>query len=217
MSWANLPITSNSSVDKFTGLAILIPHRDEQDYRQWKSWWDIKLVKPPNTTYLETRGVSLTTNRTYLVQEALKTAASHFLFLDDDVVGPDNLIESLIAMKAPIACGVYMAKKSKKERTLAAWMKAPGGYAGISNIQPSRYVQVDVTGLGCALIHRSVFERVKPPWFVWEPNSISEDFFFFEKVAAEIGIKPICDMDMKCLHLGIFSVDTNGEFDTLDA
>jgi hypothetical protein len=217
MSWANLPITSNSSVDKFTGLMILIPHRDEQDYRQWKSWWDMKLVRPPGTAHLEARGVSLTTNRTYLVQEALKTAASHFLFLDDDVIAPDNLIESLIAMKVPIACGVYMAKKSKKDRTLAAWMKAPGGYSGISNVQPGRYVQVDVTGLGCVLIHRSVFERVSQPWFVWEPNSISEDFYFFEKVTAEINVKPLIDMNMKCLHIGLFTVNNEGEFDTLDA
>lgn len=195
---------------------ILVPHRGETDYREWIFWFKDKLQKPPGTGWLEQRGLSLTTNRTGLVQEALKSDAEFFFFLDDDVICPDDIITTLLEHNLPIVCGLYMAKKSKGQRGLAAWMKVEGGYAMIAQEQPGGLVQVDVTGLGCALIHRTVFENVSQPWFVWEWGGISEDFYFFEKVASETGIKPFIDMQMRCEHIGLFKMDTYGEFTTLD-
>lgn len=199
-----------------TKVAILIPHRDEQDYRQWREWWHNGLQKPPGTTWLESRGLSLTTNRTQLVRLALQHDTTHFFLLDDDVIAPNDVIPVLLAANQPIVCGLYMAKKAKEGRGLSAWMKRGGGYVAIAPQQNGRYAQVDVTGLGCALIHRSIFERVPEPWFVWEPDSISEDFYFFEKVNKELGIKPIIDMEMRCLHLGTFAMNTGNEFTTLE-
>jgi hypothetical protein len=196
-------------------VAVLIPHRDEQDYRMWSH--KARFALPQGSIPFEARGLSLTTLRTQLVRMALGTKATHFFSLDDDVIPPENAINTLLAANLPIVCGLYMAKKKKEERTVSAWMKVQGGYAGISNIQQARYVQVDVCGLGCALIRREIFEKVKEPWFVWEPDGPSEDFYFFDKVSSELGIKPIVDMEVKCLHIGVFSVDVNGEFDTLDA
>ena len=161
---------------------ILVPHRDEHDYRQWRDWWHNGLQKPLGTLWLESRGLSLTTNRTKLVHEALKSDATHFFFLDDDVIAPDDVIPSFLAANLPIVCGLYM---------------------------------VDVSGLGCALIQRSIFERVPEPWFVWEPEGVSEDFFFFNKVFQTIGVKPVADMECRCLHIGVFALDTNNEFTTL--
>lgn len=194
---------------------ILVPHRDEHDYRQWRDWWHNGLQKPLGTLWLESRGLSLTTNRTKLVHEALKSDATHFFFLDDDVIAPDDVIPSFLAANLPIVCGLYMAKKAKGERGLSAWMKRGGGYAAIGPQQDGRYVSVDVSGLGCALIQRSIFERVPEPWFVWEPEGVSEDFFFFNKVFETIGVKPVADMECRCLHIGVFALDTNNEFTTL--
>lgn len=200
-------------------VAILVPHRDEHDYRQWRDWWHNGLQKPPGTSWKESRGLSLTTNRTQLVRMALQSDATHIFFLDDDVIAPNNVITTLLQANLPIACGLYMAKKQKNERGLTAWMKNPdgGGYLTIAPQQNGRYIQVDTTGLGCALIHRSIFEKTPKPWFVWEPEGPSEDFFFFLKVAKELNIKPVVDMECKCLHLGVFAMDTNNEFDTLGA
>jgi len=206
------PIVSSTPVK----VAILIPHRDETDYRAWRHRWKDEMEKPPGTSYLESRGLSLTTNRTKLVEMALKTDATHFFFLDDDVMPPPDIIPALLATGQPLACGLYMAKKSKDTRGLAAWMHVNGGYASIDLKQEARYAQVDVTGLGCVMIHRSIFEKLSKPWFVWEPDGVSEDFFFFEKVAKELDVKPMADMTMHCLHIGVFTVDTNGDFNTLE-
>ena len=215
MAW-NRAIPITPTAPSGAKVIILVPHRDEHDYRQWSQLWLTRMQKPPGTTWLESRGLSLTTNRTKLVREALKSDATHFFLLDDDVIAPDDVIPSLLTANLPIVCGLYMAKKSKGQRGLSAWIKMGEGYAAIGPQQAGRHVQVDVSGLGCVLIHRSIFERVPEPWFVWEPDSVSEDFFFFNKVSETLGIKPTADMECKCLHIGVFAMDTNDEFNTME-
>ena len=196
---------------------ILIPHGSFSDFRDWRDWFYTKLQKPDGTYWLETRGQALCTARNYLVQEGLKTSAERFLFLDDDVIAPGDGLISLLQTSFPMVCGLYMAKKSKEDRGLAAWMKNPNGtgYLPIDPKQNGRYVSVDVTGLGFALIHRSVFERVSYPWFEWPVEGPSEDFWFFVKAAKEIDVRPVVDRDIKCLHIGVFTVDCNNEFSVL--
>jgi len=175
------------------------------------------LQMPPRTSYLETRGLSLTTQRTKLVQEALKGSAEYLFFLDDDVIGPPNLLTALLSYELPIACGLYWAKKRIEERGLAAWMKVhENEYTSIDPNQDGQLIQVDVTGLGCALIHRSIFEKISEPFFEWLPDGVSEDFYFFEKVSREMGIKPMIDMKLKCDHIGLFRLTGDGTFTTLE-
>lgn len=215
MAWNRAqPITPIEG--KEAKVVILIPHRDELDYRAWRHRWKDEMAKPPGTVYFESRGLSLTTNRTKLVETALQTDATHFFLLDDDVMPPPDVITKLLAPRLPIVCGLYMSKKSKGARGLSAWMSVNGGYASIAPDQAATLVQVDVIGLGCVMIHRSIFERTPKPWFVWESNGVSEDFWFCEKVAKELNIKPMVDMTVRCNHIGVFSLDTNGDFDTLE-
>ena len=198
---------------------ILVPHRGESDYRQWRDWFLAGLQKPPGTGFLEIRGLSLTTSRTKLVMEALKTTAQYFFFLDDDLIGPDDALLTMLGYQLPIVSGLYMAKKRKEERGLAAWMKVqddPPGYLPIDPKQNGRFAQVDVIGLGCCLLHRSIFERLSQPWFEWKVDGVSEDFYLFDKVSSELGIKPMLDMELGFSHIGTFLLDTDGSFTTLE-
>lgn len=196
---------------------ILVPHKSEEDYREWRDWFHNGLQKPEGTQWLETRGQSLVTARNYLVMEGLKSGTEYLFFLDDDNIGPNDGLVNLMSTGLPIACGLYMAKKKKEERGLAAWMKNPGGvgYLAIQMNQNGRYIQVDVTGLGFALIHRSIFERTTQPWFDWPVGGPSEDFFFYEKVARELNIRPVIDMSCHCDHIGTFRMSCSNEFTTL--
>ena len=175
---------------------------------------------------MEMRAYNLVTMRNYMAEEALKGGAEWLFWLDDDMMGPPNVLEALLAINKPIACGLYMAKKKASERGLAAWMEtktagspyAPGvnGYMSIQRQQAGRVIQVDVTGLGCALINRSVFEKLPKPWFTWDVGALSEDFTFFERVWASQGIKPVLDMECKFDHIGVFKVNVEGEFSPLE-
>ena len=66
-------------------------------------------------------------------------------------------------------------------------------------------IQIRGTGLGSALIHRSIFERIKFPWFRWicysdGKTQLSEDLFFCEQFP---GIQaPIyVDTRVSCGHM----------------
>jgi len=196
---------------------ILIPHGGYSDYREWRDWFYTRLQKPEGTHWLETRGQALCTARNYLVKQGLATKAQRFLFLDDDVISPNDALVTMLQTDFPIVCGLYMSKKVKGDRGLAAWMKNPGGsgYLPIDPKQNGRFVSVDVTGMGIALIHRSVFERTSYPWFDWPVDGPSEDFWFFDKVAKETNIHPIIDREIRCQHIGLFMVDCDDTFTIL--
>ncbi len=198
-------------------VAVLVPHRDERDYRQWWMWFSGAMQKPPDTATFHARGFSLTTNREFLVMKAMEIPEiTHLYFLDDDVLPPDNCIDALLAMDTPLAAGLYRAKKRKGEGGLAAWMydQEHQGYMPITLDQKGRYVAVDVTGLGCCMIQRRVFEKLRKPWFRWDPPpGVSEDFYFFEECAAQLRYKPVVDMEMKCGHIATIVLDCEGSWD----
>ena len=194
------------------------------------------MEKPSDTGFLEGRGYDLVTQRNSLAEHALKTDAEFMFWLDDDMIGPSNALTSLITHRGllnaiqptPILAGLYMSKKAHGARGLAAWQKSvtPGktpwekesfGYVPIVREQKGRFISVDVTGLGCCLIHRSVFEKLSRPWFEWgEPTSgPSEDFMFFEKVWRELKVKPVVDMECKFEHIGVFKMNVDGEFNPI--
>lgn len=65
-------------------------------------------------------------------------------------------------------------------------------------------IQVRGSGLGSALIHRSVFERLKYPWFKWvtydNKTQLSEDLFFCEKFK-HLGVPIFVDTRVACGHV----------------
>lgn len=204
-------------------IVMLLPHRDEKRYGIWddRLWM---MEKPKDTMNLQCRGMDVATSRNHLVQMVLNNkdmdTYTHLFWLDDDVMPPMDVLPRLVKASIPIACGLYMAKKQANQRGLAAWCaapgKGPGVYIPIDRKQSGRYVEVDVTGMGCALITRKVFEKLKPPWFVWDPPpAVSEDFYFFERCSKELGLKPIIDMECACEHLGAFSLSIDNVANTV--
>lgn len=70
-------------------------------------------------------------------------------------------------------------------------------------------IEVDATGLGCALIDIEVFDRISPPWFMYEiykKPPIGEDFYFWRKVK-DAGYRIMVDLTIDIRHLTVGAVN----------
>lgn len=60
-------------------------------------------------------------------------------------------------------------------------------------------VECDAVATGCMLIHRSVLEKMKPPWFEYTVGGNSEDLIFCYN-ARKAGFPVYCDLSTVCGH-----------------
>lgn len=150
------------------------------------------------------------------------------LWLDSDVIPPIDGVMRLLAHKnLPIVAGIYPAKKRETpEKYPSAWKKVqhPNSGSGFS-AAPMDWNNhglhvVDYIGFGFVKIHRSVFESMPQPWFLWthdrsfplpgNPPPLSEDFYWSEKVRSQ-GYTIIVDMDVRCAHDADAVIDEEGK------
>ena len=122
--------------------------------------------------------ISIVRQRNNLVDKGLKSDATHFLFVDTDLILPECAIWKLYLLDADIATVIYFSKDKFDE--------------------PVKHC------LGFSLIKRKVFEVMSPPWFEVKEGQGTEDIEFFKKVEA-LGLKVVQDENLVAEHLGVFS------------
>jgi len=203
-------------------LAVLIPHTGEVS-SEWTLMFR-ELMLPPGSQIFMSRGMPIDVTRESMVKSALDFGFEWIFFLDSDVIVPRDALQKLFSHGLPLVCGIYKAKKPNGF-FWAAWMrgKTPEGKEAFVPVADwnGRLFEVDVTGAGCMLVNRSVFDDIRKktdlPFFVWgkERNptlldklnapdplmrDVSEDFWFC-MLAKHCGIRIIIDGDVKCGHL----------------
>lgn len=129
--------------------------------------------------------------RNKIREVALKETYDYFFSLEQDVVPPPTIIESLLATQKSIVSGVYFSKKftptEKKYQFMAGIPAGPiqqtpngAGVAmkpiGIEFLFPTRAAEVMYAGLGCMLIAREALEKTP---FRYEPAHQAWDDVFF--------------------------------------
>lgn len=116
----------------------------------------------------------ITRGRCILAERALKSPASHLLFIDADIGFDVKTILRLIAFDADVCCGIYARKGLDfknivkcDDTSVAALMDAGLGFninfpPGSTNHQViNGFVQVYDAATGCMLIKRNVLEHLK--------------------------------------------------------
>ena len=127
-------------------------------------------------------------HRREMLQEALKTDADYFLFLDTDVIPSMEAIDALLAHDEDFISGFYCQNNG-----LPCVLKNGTYYLG------KGVCDVDVLSMGFSLMKREVAEKVEYP----EPvpaNKIDGDYEFCKKVK-EMGFSVKVDFSIRAKHL----------------
>jgi hypothetical protein len=126
----------------------------------------------------------------------LTAEASHALLLEGDIVPPEDVVERLLKLNAPVATAVYPQWVDDRLVTNVQGTQDESWSATV----PPRVIPVRRCLLGCVLVHRDVFARLQAPWFIasWIADRfVSDDEWFCNAVrAAGLGIR--CDGAAVC-------------------
>jgi len=205
-------------------VVILVPVHGEGFQKFWTqvSRLQFRSLSAGIDTFLRVKSSAILEHcRNCLVSEALRDFpdATHFLFLDSDMVFPDDLLIKLLA-------------HDKDMVTTNAYRKGPPHFPVVSiqsgdddlfrpiHIKPEadKLRRVTSAGTGVVLIKREVFEQMGFPWFKSEyvdpigedadtgtlvegKMFVSEDSRFFI-IATSLGFKLYCDFSIEIGHIG---------------
>ena len=148
--------------------------------------------------------------RNHIVEEFLKTDATHLFFIDADTIPPLDALDKLLAHDKDIVSGITPIIEHDPMRA----NDSNGFYkkwncVGVDDqhVKPnSGLVRVKGAGGSCILIKREVFEKMDKPYynFLEEDDTgkkveISEDIYFI-MMAMSKGIDAYCDTSVIAGH-----------------
>jgi len=198
-------------------LIICCVKRDEKDICLTDAW--NRLIVPNGLKHkiIEIWGYQVTKGRNFAVEQALKLGVRYLLFIDDDVIAPNNALMKLYNLmkeeEAPVTSALYY----KKVEPLEAPFENDGGEIIIPPTYPSNEYNEEaashiqpankICGMGFALLDlKQITQDVALPLF-WEfgaPDgywSMGEDAFFTQNLFERTKKACLIDTSIKCLHM----------------
>ena len=194
------------------GLVIAMPTRNTPGREAWYAMLTAA-QKAGGATMQWPPGAPRDHNRNKIVQMFLDDPkAEWLLFIDDDTTVPADCVEKLMSVGKPCVVGVQplflngilvasVSRDLASKTVKAEWRS----WFGVIEDEKEPF-QVKSCGFGCVLTHRSVWEKIKHPWFVedygdvYGDKSITEDIFFCNRCNDE-GIEIWCNPAVQCGHI----------------
>lgn len=134
----------------------------------------------------------------------LATEATHLFFTETDMLLPKETLPLLLSLRKPIVSGIYFERSGSGQPCLYA--RAPGddayAHVGIRLFPRDTPFQVDCCGMGCVLIARQVFERLRQPWFATDGSDV-----YFYTHARQAGIPVWAHPGVLCGQIDYTVVD----------
>jgi hypothetical protein len=195
-------------------IKIAIPLKGNVDLR----WVHSVYFNGYNLSYLE--GTPIDVARDHAARN-LEEEYSHIMFIDSDVILPQDGIKTLLEMDVPIASGIYVTKRYLPDLVWDVWDEQEKEFT-VHEVGEEVFA-ADAVGAGCLLIKREVIEDLKNryslPLFYWSigrrpetleqmdipsiMKGVSEDIWFC-CLARRAGYKIMVNPAVKCKHIVSF-------------
>lgn len=118
-------------------------------------------------TLSKRRGELTDMNRDAGVAGFLNREADWLMWLDDDTVPPTGFLNHLLSLGREFVGGLYFLG-GEPYNPIAYMRDQEGLYHPIYEYAHGALIPVDSIGMGCTLIHRSVYERIMEEHEVWQ-------------------------------------------------
>lgn len=165
-------------------------------------------------------GANITNARNEIVEGFLKDDADYLWFVDTDMVFDPDVLERLVAVAHPVDRPIvgalcFSLQKGMNARPTIYTVRDDGKIGVRWDYPPDKVLEVDATGTGCLLIHRSVFEKMRGvhgdayPYFQEASLGslpVGEDITFCIRARA-LGFPIYVDTSVKVGHEKTFVVD----------
>jgi len=177
------------------------------------------LKKPQGTRLTKIKGVPADVARNEIIKKLEK---DWLFFMDSDQTFHPESLMKLLSWGLPIVSGVYFKTPGKPIPHIYKYAGEEKGkpvYKSLieevfnfldgkeiketATVLPSEHkdlIECDGVGGGCLLVHKSVIDKITPPYFQYTDDSTGgEDFYFCRKVK-DAGFKIFCDPGVICGH-----------------
>ena len=113
---------------------------------------------------------TLTDNhRNDITKQVEDSEADYLYWWDDDTTHPSGTLKKLLALEVPFAAGLYYLKTAPY--VPVAYFKNPNGtYRSMLQFRLGEIVTVDFCGMGCALVHRSVYDKIREAYSLYKTD-----------------------------------------------
>ena len=171
------------------------------------------LVLPGGSGVTTRNGAPYDVMRNGACADALAAGYQWVMFLDDDVIPPNDVFARLVRHSQDVVSGLYY-RRQEPICPVAMKLDDKGVAQWVTQWSPPEcLLDVDLVGAGCLLIHRRVLEGMPAPWFEWEigkaepvtprgRGAMSEDFAFCMN-AKRAGFRVCLDTSIRCEHVGL--------------
>jgi len=154
-------------------------------------------------------GSLIYTSRDDLARYAMKEKFDYVLWLDSDMVFPDDfhehMFQTMTDNNLDILSGIYFKRKPPYSPVLFDKMKLKGktwDYSWVEDI-PSSLFEIEACGFGCVLLKTEVLLSVQMKHgYLFHPMQNGGEDVAFCCRARDCGYKIMCDPTIVCGHVG---------------